>query len=275
MVLIPCNNEADSLPPLLMGIADKRNHQIVVIDDSSVDETGSIAAASKAEVYRTPSLLGRDQAIKEALNTFFTQEVDYVIIMDGDGQHPPEALEDIEAAFREGKSFINGCRFTYQTEQRGTPLDRVFLADVLSASIERLTGWKVRDPACGLIGLRADLLRLIIPRLNFRRHLSTEIIVRCAQMGVPFEVYAEVPIPAIYDVSSSRRFKKYARLTWQERLIPRVGSHIDILFELVEKCYGAALPGFPRSGCDTCHARCVLADRFLNYNPEPRDLTLM
>ncbi len=86
-VVIPAFNEAAAISALvtaLRGAAPWR--EILVVDDGSDDETGARAAAAGAAVLRHAYNKGNGAAVKTGLRR---AAGDFVLILDGDGQHQP------------------------------------------------------------------------------------------------------------------------------------------------------------------------------------------
>ena len=86
-VIIPALNEAAAIGPVVRDLAATAPwREILVIDDGSTDRTGAEAAAAGARVLRHPYNKGNGAAVKTGLRH---AAGDYVLIIDGDGQHDP------------------------------------------------------------------------------------------------------------------------------------------------------------------------------------------
>jgi len=86
-VVIPAFNEADSIADLVTELRTGDPwHEVVVIDDGSKDGTAERAAAAGARVIRHPYNKGNGAAIKTGIRQ---ATGDYILIVDGDGQHNP------------------------------------------------------------------------------------------------------------------------------------------------------------------------------------------
>ncbi|HKT78713.1 MAG TPA: glycosyltransferase family 2 protein [Vicinamibacterales bacterium] len=86
-VVVPAMNEAAAVGTLVGGLvaaADWR--EILVIDDGSRDDTSARAAAAGARVVRHPYNKGNGAAVKSGIRA---ASGDFVLILDGDGQHQP------------------------------------------------------------------------------------------------------------------------------------------------------------------------------------------
>ena len=86
-VIIPAMNEAAAIGPLVRDLAAAAPwREILVIDDGSTDQTGAQAAAAGARVIRHPYNKGNGAAVKTGVRQATGE---YILIIDGDGQHNP------------------------------------------------------------------------------------------------------------------------------------------------------------------------------------------
>src|SRR5436190_12484995 len=94
-VVIPACNEAAAIASVVSELkAAAAWQQILVIDDGSTDGTGTQAAGAGATVIRHPYRKGNGAAVKSGIRA---ATGDYILIIDGDGQHqPPDALRLVE-----------------------------------------------------------------------------------------------------------------------------------------------------------------------------------
>ena len=131
---------------------------------------------------------------------------DAVLVVDGDGQHPPSA---IPAFLRAGEAaeLVVGDRFG---DLRAMPLARRAANLAAAAGMAAAVRRRVRDTQCGMRLLRGRALdELPPPPGGFES--ETLHLKRCLRAGVRV---AWVPIPAIYDgqASAYRPLRDSARI---------------------------------------------------------------
>jgi glycosyltransferase involved in cell wall biosynthesis len=86
-VVIPAMNEAGAIAAVVSELAAAAPwHEILVIDDGSSDATGANAQAAGARVIRHPYNKGNGASVKTGIRA---ATGDYILIIDGDGQHKP------------------------------------------------------------------------------------------------------------------------------------------------------------------------------------------
>lgn len=95
-IVIPCFNEEASVLTVLSEITDKlkadgRDHEIIVIDDGSTDKTYEMLKGSSVpdKVIHHRFNRGYGASLKAGIRA---SSHEYVLIMDADGQHPPDNL---------------------------------------------------------------------------------------------------------------------------------------------------------------------------------------
>ena len=150
LAVIPCYNEAASLPTLLEQLAQHcPKLDVVVIDDASTDTTAAVAAG-KHPVIRLVRNLGIGGAVQTGLKYALRNGYDLALQIDGDGQHPPEQIPKILARYREAPAnILIGSRFLESGGFASTFLRRqgIFL---IRGTLNLLYGSRVTDPTSGM-----------------------------------------------------------------------------------------------------------------------------
>jgi glycosyltransferase involved in cell wall biosynthesis len=87
-IVVPAFNEGESIGAVVAELrAAATWHEVLVVDDGSTDGTGPAAQAAGARVIRHPYNKGNGASVKSAIRTATSE---YIVIVDGDGQHRPE-----------------------------------------------------------------------------------------------------------------------------------------------------------------------------------------
>jgi glycosyltransferase involved in cell wall biosynthesis len=147
-VVIPCMNEAGSLPGVLASVP--RDYRTVVVDNNSTDDTAAVAVAHGASVVREP-VPGYGSAVHAGVLAAQTRAV---CVLDGDGSMDPGELPRLVAALYSGADLGVGRR-------RGTwPLHSRIGNAVLAARLRRRYELPIHDLGAMRAVRRQDLLDL-------------------------------------------------------------------------------------------------------------------
>ena len=151
-VVVPAYNEAASIADVVGTLrAAAAWREIIVVDDGSTDGTGERAAQAGAIVVSHPYNMGNGAAVKNGIRR---ATGDYVLIIDADGQHPPE--EALRIAGRLGEfDLVIGAR---ATQSQATEARRIGNS-ALNRLASYLTGRPIPDLTSGFRGARRDALR--------------------------------------------------------------------------------------------------------------------
>lgn len=193
--LVPCHRE----PPAgeLLEAIQAHVGTLLVVDDGMEPAAGTeldrLAARLGAGVFHLGRNFGKGFAIKAgiALLASVQPRPAAVLVVDSDGQHPPEAIPEFLAAAAHAELVV-GNRFA-EGATTMPPLRR--LGNRLSSRlISLLTASSVPDGQCGMRLLHGRALQLHFPGGGLES--ETRHLIDCLRAEI--EV-AWVPIPAIYE----------------------------------------------------------------------------
>ena len=98
-VVVPAYGEGTSIGPLVSALRQAGPwREIIVVDDGSSDDTGTRAAEAGAIVVRHPYNKGNGASVKTGIRR---ASGEFVLILDGDGQHRPADAVRIAQKLRE------------------------------------------------------------------------------------------------------------------------------------------------------------------------------
>ena len=150
-VVIPALNEAAAIGQVVRNlVAHYPEHEIVVVDDGSVDNTGEIAAAAGAQVIRHAWNKGYGASLRTGCQA---AHGDIIVCFDGDGQH---SADDVQRLVDEiGPSdMVVGTRPRYSYE----PLVRLPGKLLLVGFADFLAGVKIPDVNSGFRAFKRDVI---------------------------------------------------------------------------------------------------------------------
>src|SRR5256714_13993222 len=89
--VIPAYNEEKHIGDVVRRTRQKLD-DVLVVDDGSRDKTADRASEAGAKVIVHPQNRGKGETIKTGLRHWFERQIDFVIILDADGQIRPEKI---------------------------------------------------------------------------------------------------------------------------------------------------------------------------------------
>lgn len=106
LIVIPAFNEAESLMELLPRLIDEVSHDIVIINDASVDKTTEVVASLGVRCLTLPLQLGAWGATQTGIRYANKLNYDLVITMDADGQHLPNEVDTLMQLYLESQANV-------------------------------------------------------------------------------------------------------------------------------------------------------------------------
>lgn len=160
-IVVPARNEELNLG----GLLDELNHEIaqldlpfveiVVVDDGSSDGTAALARAGGARLVQHAIGLGNGAAVKRGIRE---ARGDWIVLLDGDGQHPPHELPAMIRAIEEDHHDM----VVASRGGKGGSMHRNFANQVYNRFASYVSGRKIPDLTSGYRLLRADVAKSLV-----------------------------------------------------------------------------------------------------------------
>jgi glycosyltransferase involved in cell wall biosynthesis len=194
LVAMPVYNEEQYVLRVISRTERFARH-ILVVNDGSTDRTPELLADfAHVDVVNHRTNLGYGQALLSAFEYAARHEFDYVLTMDCDEQHEPEAIPRFVAEMPH-YDIISGSRYlTVWGDDDPPPPERRRVNVEVTRLINELTGFELTDSFCGQKAYRvAALKRLKITERGYAMPL--EVWIQAAAAGLTVK---EIPVRRIY-----------------------------------------------------------------------------
>ncbi len=213
-VVIPARDEAGSIAATLrstVGALERAGieHEVLVVDDASVDGTGAVVQDVAAEHPQVRWLgshhpRGFGFTVRSGLENF---SGDAVAVMMADGSDEPEDLVRYHELLEQGYDCVFGSRFIPGARMRGYP--------PLKLAVNRVANWFVRmlfrhgynDTTNAFKAYRREVIETVQPLLSNHFNLTVELPLKAFVRGHSF---------AVIPISWSGRSSGSSKLAMQE-----------------------------------------------------------
>jgi glycosyltransferase involved in cell wall biosynthesis len=151
LAVVPAYNEAGTVAHVVRSLRENApEFDVLVIDDGSTDATSQEAAAAGARVLRHPYNLGIGGAVQSGFMFAMENGYDYMVQVDGDGQHDPCEIGKLVAEMESDPpvDVVCGSRFLKDLEYVGAISRRAGI-HVFAFVLSRFVDQKVTDPTSG------------------------------------------------------------------------------------------------------------------------------
>jgi len=162
----------------------------IVVDDGSTDQTRAFALERGAQVVSHPQNKGLGAAFATGIDAALRAGADIIVTLDGDGQHPPEAIPQLIAPLLQGQAdFATATRFSDPALVPDMPLLNRFGNRLMARVTGFASGRSFTDAACGF---RAYSREAALRTNIFGAHTYTqESLLNLARRGMSM---TEVPV---------------------------------------------------------------------------------
>ncbi len=192
LIIIPALNEEKRIAPVIRRVQEQLPEaRILVVDDGSSDRTATLAGSCGAQVLSHPFNMGYGVALQTGYKYALKQGFEWVLQMDGDGQHDSRDLQALLREVQKGEAdLVIGSRFLGGGEYRSPFLRRVGMGLFgLIASV--LNGQKISDPTSGFQALGRRTLELCVSDAFPGDYPDADVLVMLHRAGLRIR---EIPV---------------------------------------------------------------------------------
>ena len=173
-VVLPTYCEAGNIGSLIREIKGLMlDALIVVIDDASDDGTAGIVEDLQTKykgilLFKRPTKLGLGTAITDAFKIILSlkKPPDYIITMDADYSHNPQAIPRLLAVTETGYALVIGSRYIKGGKISGWHILRWLISRVANFIASTMVGLRIRDCTSGFRCYSRNYVESVIKHLH-------------------------------------------------------------------------------------------------------------
>lgn len=195
-VVIPANNEAGSIGTTVRALFEKLHmeeieHEIIVVNDNSTDNTETILRQLMAEVptlryLNNPPPNGFGLAVRKGLESFLGDAV--AIYMADASDDPADLVRFFHTMQEKGVECVFGTRFSAESRVTGYPALKLFLNRAANTWIRLLFGLRYNDVTNAFKLYRRHTIQGLQPFLSDHFNLTVELPLKAIVRGYSYAV---------------------------------------------------------------------------------------
>jgi len=195
LVAIPIYNEERYIPRVVSHVLEYTDN-VLVVDDGSTDRTPCLLGKLPVDVIRHASNRGYGASLVDAFSFAAQHGYEWIITIDCDEQHEPQAIPAfIDAARSNHSDIISGSRYLASLDtETAPPADRRYINMEMTAEINARLGLSLTDSFCGFKAHRVSAMqRLTLTDTGyaFPMQLWTQAVAHGLRIS-------EIPVKLIY-----------------------------------------------------------------------------
>lgn len=158
-MIVPAFNEGDGIGNVIRQIRKvvsklDKNHEIIVIDDGSVDNTAENAARAGALVIQHPYNIGNGASIKTGIRR---ARGSILVTIDGDGQHDPKDIAKLVSRIGPYDMVVGN-----RNRESDTSAHRDIANMVFNSLATYISGRKIEDLTSGFRAIKKNIARQFV-----------------------------------------------------------------------------------------------------------------
>jgi glycosyltransferase involved in cell wall biosynthesis len=185
LAIIPCYNEETTIGSIVLK-AKRYVDKVLVIDDGSNDDTAKVAIAAGAYVISHNKNKGKSEGIKTGFKYALSNNFNYVITLDGDGQHNPDEIPIILGNLENnGYDITIGLRSGSSTEM---PKWRKVGKRILDYATSFGNGGYLTDSQSGFRAFNKKAVNSLATKLNSNAYCcESEQLIKAHELGLKID----------------------------------------------------------------------------------------
>jgi len=198
IVIIPAYNEGAKIAAVIDRVRQvSPDFDILVVNDGSKDDTAAAAAAAGATVVSHPFNMGYGVAIQTGYKYASAKGYDFLVQIDGDGQHDPAYIPTLLAPVIAGEiDFALGSRFLEVESYEPSVPRRVGMA-IFRKLVSVIIGMRITDSTSGYQAFNRRVIRYFTTEVFPYDYPDADMIIILHRAGftireIPVRMYANV-----------------------------------------------------------------------------------
>jgi len=173
-IILPTYCEAENIGDIIHAIQNlKLNSTILVVDDSSPDETKNIVSKLKEKsknilLLKRPHKMGLGTAITDGFRFLLSlpKPPKYIITMDADYSHNPQDIPKLLKLAEKGCDLVIGSRYCQEGQVKGWNLTRLLISKVANKITGRIINLQLSDFTSGFRCYSKGYITKALPQLH-------------------------------------------------------------------------------------------------------------
>ncbi|MBF0361650.1 MAG: glycosyltransferase [Oligoflexia bacterium] len=224
----------------ILNSSSGHEYEVLIIDDCSADNTFQVRAAwANAQTTLNLKLLrntinqGRGGSQKLGYHYAIIHDFDAVLVLDGNGQYPPEVIKDLVEPIIDGRADITTGFYQYSNDNNN--IKNKILTKILTWIQNKILGANLSSYQSYFRCYNINVLKNIpFERNTNQPHFDTQIIIQCLRKNL---IIKEIPIAKHYADDCNGNGNENSISNLREILITTILSKLHEMSILYQREY--------------------------------------